>query len=242
MSTLVNTPGVVLHCTHYSESSVIARIFTRELGVRSFMVKGVRGRNGRVKQNMLQPLSVVELTAYNNPRADLHYVKEMCLLHDDAAEDSMVYNALRFFKAELLYKTLREEVPQPELFDYVADGLPYPAAHQPVMFMLQLSRHLGIEPLDNYSRLAPYFEPDEGRFGADPAPPAGAPGHGTGFDGESSLLLHHYLQAAHNTMPLPAATQRQRNTLVDLLIAYYSIHLNGFRHFTSHDILHTVLN
>lgn len=241
MRTLLTTDGLVLHTTHYSESSVIARIFTRELGVRSFMVKGVRGRGGRTKQNQLQPLSHIELTAYNNPRAEINYIKEINLLHDSGG--TMVENALRFFKAELLYKTLRNEDPQPELFAYVTETSPHPAAHQPILFMLRLSRYLGIEPLDNYSAGTPCFDLAEGRFAALPmqaadSQTAGAPA----FDTANSVLLHQYLQSLHNQQPLPGANQRQRTELIDLLLAYYSTHLNEFRHFTSHEILHTVLN
>lgn len=241
MRTLITTDGVVLHCTHYSESSVIARIFTRELGVSSFMVKGVRGRSGRMKQNQLQPLSHIELTAYHNPQADIHYVKEINLRN--SCDTTMVDNALRFFKAELLYKTLRNEEPQPELFDYVTASAPQPAAHQPVLFMLRLSRYLGIEPLDNYGAASPCFDLAEGRFASTPlqaadAQTAGAPA----FDTANSVLLHQYLQYVHDQQPLPVASQRQRSELVNLLLAYYSTHLNDFHHFTSHEILHTVLN
>lgn len=241
MRTLLTTDGVVLHCTHYSESSVIARVFTRELGVRSYMVKGVRGRGARVKQNQLQPLSHIELTAYNNPRADIHHVKELSLRHDPGS--SMVDNALRFFKAELLYKTLHNEDPQPDLFDYVTEASPYPAAHQPILFMLRLSRYLGIEPLDNYGAHTPCFDLAEGRFAATPVQAADMQtASAPAFDTDSSLLLHQYLQSIHHQLPLPAAPQRQRTELINLLLAYYSTHLNEFRHFTSHEILHTVLN
>lgn len=240
MSTLITTDGIVLHSTHYSESAVIARIFTRAMGVQSYMVKGVRGRNGKVKQNQLEPLSHIELTAYNNPRAEIQYVKEITLRHA-VADSSMVDNALRFFKAELLYKTLRNDDPQPVLFDYVTAASPYPAAHQPILFLLHLSRHLGIEPLDDYSDRTPHFNPDEGHFEAT-VTVTGDKAATTVFDPESSTLLHLYLQTVHHEAPLPAATQSQRNRLLDLLLAYFGSHLNEFHHFTSHEILHTVLN
>ena len=51
---LLSTPGLVLHTTPYSESSVVAKVFTRQLGVRSYIIKGVRGPRGRVKQICLQ--------------------------------------------------------------------------------------------------------------------------------------------------------------------------------------------
>ena len=236
MSTLVTTDGIVLHSTHYSESSIIARVFTRTMGVQSYMVKGVRGHGGRVKQNQLQPLNHIEITAYNNPRAEIQYVKEINLRHSHTA--SMVDNALRFFKAELLYKTLRNNDPQPDLFDYVTSDTHQPAAHQPILFMLCLSRHLGIEPLDNYGGSKKYFHTGKGHFDATPD----SDNDTALFDLESSRLLHEYLQTCHSLQPPPDASLPQRNRLLDLLLAYFGIHLDEFHHFTSHEILHTVLN
>ena len=51
---LLSTPGLVLHTTPYADTSVVAKVFTRQLGVRSYIIKGVRSRTGKVKQNMLQ--------------------------------------------------------------------------------------------------------------------------------------------------------------------------------------------
>ncbi len=53
---LLSTPGLVLHTTPYGESSVVAKVFTRQLGVRSYIIKGVRNGRSRVKQNLMQPL------------------------------------------------------------------------------------------------------------------------------------------------------------------------------------------
>ena len=69
----------MLHTTPYSESSVVAKVFTRQLGVRSYIIKGVRGRGGRVKQNLLQPLSSLDMVVYNNEKTDLNYIKELSL-------------------------------------------------------------------------------------------------------------------------------------------------------------------
>ena len=102
----------------------------------------------------------------------------------------MSRHALRFFMTELLYKTLREEEPMPELFDYVVGAMhpqsPIPAAQLPITFMLSVSRHMGIEPLDNYSPREPLFDMLAGRYQYS--------GEHT-LDGSTSLLLHHYLQA-----------------------------------------------
>ncbi len=228
----ISTPGLVLHTTPYAESSVVAKVFTRQLGVRSYMVKGVRGNRGRVKQNLLQPLSSLDMVVYVNPKADLNHVKEISPRHPGQDSDP-VANALRFFMTEVLYKTLREEEPMPALWDYVDavganDYSPSPAQF-PILFMLTVARHLGIEPMDNHSRREPLFDLQQGRFVAAPTE--------TTLPPTLSEALHNYLSdgATHN-FPL-----RTRRELLNALIAYFQLHLNGFSHFHSHEILHTIL-
>ena len=238
----LSTSALVLHTTAYSETSVIAKIFTRQLGVRSYILKGVRKGGSRTKQNLLQPLSYLDLVVYNNPKTRINYLKEIAP-HRDVNQtpsmddlNDMSRHALRFFMTELLYKTLREEEPMPELFDYVVESLNVQGnssiAQLPVTFMLSVSRHMGIEPLDNYSAREPLFDMQAGRFqysGTYTLPPS------------TSLLLHSYLQSMHENTPAPVATLAQRTELINRLLDYFQIHLSEFRNFKSHEILHTVL-
>lgn len=241
MTPTLSTQALVLHTTAYSESSVIAKIFTRQLGVRSYILKGVRKGGGRTKQNLLQPLSYLDLVVYNNPKTQLNYLKEIAPhrtvqpgVMQPGTLDDMSRHALRFFMTELLYKTLREEEPMPDLFDYVVDSLNVQGsvAHIPVTFMLSVSRHLGIEPLDNYSSREPLFDMQSGRYQY-----VGS----TTLDRTTSLLLHSFLQALHEDTPVPVATLAQRTELINRLLEYFQMHLSEFRNFKSHEILHTVL-
>lgn len=245
MSRLITTEGIVLHTTPYSEHSMVARIFTRQLGIQSCMVRGVRSRNGHTKQNQLQPLEHIELTLYHNPRHDIHHVKEMRVKHPVTPD--IVQTALRFFKAEVLYKTLRPAEPQPNLFDYVAEesDSPCPIAHQPLVFLLGLSRHLGIEPLDNYDEKSPLFSPEEGCFISERTMglPTSTEEHRVlTFTAEESLLFHQYLQVFHRNAASPSLTTAQRENLFEQVLKYYDIHLEGFGRPKSVDILHTILH
>ncbi len=231
---MIATPAIVLHTTPYGETSVIVKVFTRLIGVRSYVIKGVRGRNARVKQNLLQPLTFLDMVVYDNPKADLNYVKELsprgaCL------ENAPVENALRFFMTEVLYKSLQEAEPMPALFDYVESVQPCPAL--PISFLLTVARHLGIEPLDNCCNAEPLFDLQEGRFVSSATETTLSP--------QLSTMLHEYLLSSHTTL-LPGEGPgmrplQSRRALIDALLAYYQMHLTTFRHFTSHEILHTVL-
>ena len=214
---LLSTPGLVLHTTPYAESSVVAKVFTRQLGLRSYIIKGVRGRSGRVKH-----------------RSDLNYTKELSSRHPGAPSDP-VGNSLRFFMTEVLYKVLREAEPMPALWDYVeneqwrSDGTE--TRDVPIRFMLAVATFMGIEPLDNHSLRESWFDLQEGRF-------VGAATETT-LSPNLSSLLHAYLSSRD---PHPYAhSAKLRGDLLDALIAYFQLHLSGFSHFHSHEILHTIL-
>ncbi len=103
----------------------MAKVFTRHLGLRSYIIKGVRGRSGKVKQNLLQPLSALDMVVYDNPRTELNYIKEISPRHPEAfvqQDNHAVAHSLRFFMTEVLYKALREAEPMPDLFDYVEES------------------------------------------------------------------------------------------------------------------------
>ena len=247
---LLSTHGLVLHTTNYSETSVIAKIFTRQLGVKSYIVKGVRGGRSRVKQNLLQPLSYLDMVVYNNPHAAINYAKEMRPAESfSTLSTNSIRTAIVFFMSELLYKTLHEEEPNQPLFDYVTDTLCSldSAAHisgsLPVCYLLKVSRYLGIEPLDNYSRHEPCFNLKEGRYMALPSSRTllTDPNADYFLDGDTSVQLHYYLDAINQDAPPPVMPLAVRTNLINTLLLYYQTPLTDFRNFKSHEILHAVL-
>lgn len=246
---LLNTQGIVLHTVNYSETSVVAKIFTRQLGERSYLVKGVNKARSRTKRNLLQPLSYLDMTVYDNNRRQLQYIKEMqparqltrCVT--DSAKTSIL-----FFMNEVLYKTIKEEEPNPQLFDYVVrqmehlDATNEPLGNYPILFLLRLSRYLGIEPRNNYSRQEPCFQLHEGRFLAPPTRWTDPRDLDYYLEEGVSVVLHHFLEAAYCDTPCPILGAEKRRALTDTLVQYYRVHLPDFFNLKSADILHTVLN
>lgn len=232
---LASTPGLVLHTTPYAETSVVVKVFTRLFGVQSYIIKGVRGHSGRVKQNMLQPLTSLDMVVYVNPKNNLNHVKELTPRHtitkaEQQSSNQEIDNALRFFKTEVLYKALREGEPMPELYDYV-ENVTGNHRDTPIWFLLTVAHHLGIEPMDNHSIREPLFDLQEGRYVSVSTE--------TTLSTALSAMLHEYLSPFNSHLSTFNLTERR--SLIDALIAYYQLHLSGFRNFNSHEILHTVL-
>lgn len=232
---LITTPGLVLHTIPYAETSTIAKVFTRHLGVQSYIVKGARGRTSRNRQSILQPLSCIDMVVYDSGHSTLHHVKEITLKHPSSYDDH-VGNALRFFEAEVLYKTLQEGEPYPSLWDYTENIIycnqPQPVAVTPLLFMLTVAHHLGIEPLDNHTPHTPFFDLQEGRYVACQTEYTASP--------TLSSMLHRFQQSLACDTTIPHYSLQERNNLLDMLIAYFQLHLSGFNKFNSHIILHTI--
>lgn len=260
---LVTTQGLVLHTTKYAETSIVAKIFTRELGLRSYIVKGIRSASGRTKQNLMQPLSHLEMTVYDNPKKQLQYIKEMHpARHYAAINSDSIRMALVFFMDEVLYKSLKEEEPNRNLFDYVVEELqrlggteltdieepqPKPNRQQhystfPIHFLLRTARYIGIEPMDNYSTKEPMFNLKEGRFQSMPnGYSATLPDSDYYLDMTSSSHLHSCLTSTHRSEQMPQLTAKQRSATLNNLLEYYQVHLTDFKNFKSHEVLHAVL-
>ena len=85
---IISTPGIVLHTTPYGETSLIAKVLTRELGLRSYIVKGVRTQAARTKQGLFQPMTELDMVVYNNTKTDLNYTKELSPRHPETLTQS----------------------------------------------------------------------------------------------------------------------------------------------------------
>ena len=247
---LLSTQGLVLHTFPYSESSLIVRVFTERMGVKSYVIKGARKATSRVQQALLQPLSWLDMVVYDNPRTPLNYIKEFTPLYH-TAESDQVTNALMFFMDELLYRTLREGEPMPELFRYAqsttqalkqSNNQTIKQSSIPLTFLITVAKHMGIAPLNNYCIHEPCFSIPEGRFVSGSVFDATPHGELDLVPEDVSSALHDYLEAVYTNTAPPNHSLSTRTQLIAVLIDYYKHHLAYFGKFTSHEILHTVLS
>ncbi|RPG56903.1 MAG: DNA repair protein RecO, partial [Flavobacteriales bacterium TMED235] len=65
---LIKTNSIVLSTLKYSDSSLIARCYCKELGLKSFLLKGIlSSKKGGLKKSLFQPLNIISLiTQVNN--------------------------------------------------------------------------------------------------------------------------------------------------------------------------------
>lgn len=236
---LVNTRGIVLHHLNYSETSIIAKIYTEQFGLQSFLVKGVRQKKSRTRMNLFGPLSLVEMVMVYKEKSSLHHLREISSAYPATGiATDMRRTALALFINELLYKSIHGEEPDPALFAFIEDSvkdLDTSTGHLAffhMKFALELTQFLGFSPHDNYSDHSLYFDLQEGAYIS--APPL----HPYFLDKALSAYWHQLL-SRQITDEWPSAI---RDTLLLRILDYYRLHLPEFREMKSHEILREVMH
>lgn len=239
---LQRTRGIFLHKLNYSETSVIARIYTEAFGLQAFMIRGVRKRKARFAPGLLQPLSLLELVVYYKEKNQLQNVKE---LRSAEPYTSLPYDIKKSMVAvfinEVLNKTLKEEEANPGLFEFLfssflyLDRLETGYANFHLMFLLKLSEYLGFYPALPEGETG-YFDLQEGEFSAR------LPMHPHYMNRELSALLLEFMHCGFVGIDTIKLSGNRRNQFLEQLLLFYGLHVPGFGELKSHQILRSLLN
>ena len=70
---LIKTNAIVFSTLKYGDSSLIARCYCKELGLKSFMLKSIlSSKKGQLKKSLFQPLNIITLiTQVKNENKDV---------------------------------------------------------------------------------------------------------------------------------------------------------------------------
>lgn len=221
---LHKTPGVVFRFTKYGETSIIVNIFTELFGLQSYIVNGVRSKNGSQKIALFQPLTLLDLVVYHRENANLNRIKEVkCLYPYQTIPMDMRKSAIAIFLNEVINKTVKEESHAQGLCTFMIrsfiafDSLTEHAENFHLIFLLRLSRLLGFGAHSVIEVL--------GARMADP---------------QTEQWLHILLTADYGDEL--AITNAQRRELLDHILRFYADHLENMGELRSIQVLREVLN
>jgi DNA repair protein RecO (recombination protein O) len=214
--------AIVLRTTRYSETSVIALMYTDLFGMQSYMINGVRKQKAKITAGMLQPLCLVDAEVYHKTQGDIQRLNELRLepvLNGILSDPSR--GVVAMFAAEVLTRAIREEEGQQELFDYLSHHIQLLDIHpQPLFALLQLllglSARLGFQP-EARGAGGNWLNLTEGRFEAQ-RDQRSAYARPESADQIAVLLDQRLLNKL----------EVKRNTLRDMLLLY-QLHLPGFK-------------
>lgn len=239
----VKSQGIVLNCIKYSETSVIARIYTREQGLLSFMINGVRTAKNTAKAAMLQAGTLLNLDFSFQENKNLLRIKEFkrAYIYHSVPFD-VRKSAILLFITEIINKTLHEREVNEEQFDFLYEQLlmldkieeANPFYH--FQFLLYYSLHLGFSPSNNFGENKPFFDLKKGQFISE---------KDRNFDvlnREESLLIHELLCSEIFIRPDINFQRSIRNAVLQRLLDFYGLHIETFRNVQSHIILESVFD
>jgi len=150
---LKKTTGIVLSSIKFKETSIIVKIFTRELGLKSYLIHGVRSQSKSSKIALYQPLTLLDLVVYDKANAGLNRISEARLLRNNhLISFEFTRTGIALFITEVITKSIYENYQNESLFDFLeksVEELDHPATKLdlfPLAFLTGLASYLGFAP------------------------------------------------------------------------------------------------
>ena len=238
---LIKTKGIVLRSIKYAETSLICDIYTEELGLRTYIISGVRKQKAKVGASLLQIMTLLDLVVYNRKDRDLNRTKE---IKPDLLYRSIPFDvrkrAIGTFMTELLRKTIREAEPHSELFNFLRnsflflDETPHNPANLHLHFMVELSYYLGFMPGGAYSDDMPYFDLRGGIFTPD------EPDQIYCIHPEGAAILSQFMTKSIPETHTIECSNEIRQGLLDKLILFYRYHVENMQELNAHLVLREI--
>jgi len=219
---IVKTRGIVFRFTKFKETSIIVTIFTEQFGLQAYIVNGVRSKSAKNRIALYQPLTLLNLVVYHRENANIERIKEIsCLYPYRSLMSDVKKSSLAMFLNELLNKTVKDESHAAEIFEFLCQSLIALDSQQEgyenfhLIFMLKLCRFLGFGVYNLNEVLG-----------------------GRVTDDETEKILIALLKADYNT-PLKI-NNSQRRILLELLLKFYTDHMENLGELKSVQVLRDV--
>ena len=218
------TEGISINYIKYKDTSIIARVFTRDYGLQSLIINGIRSKNSRKNPGYFEPFSVLELVLYFSKDKDLHRLSEFRPKHMlSNIRTDMKKSAITLFLSEVLAKVLQAEKHENiALFEYLeASVVAFDHAVENdenfhLQFLIKLTTFLGFG-----------FEPSLIQDHV-------VTGHASQIDEFAESL------ATEDFFVPISASGKMRSETLDMILKYYQYHLGHALEIRSLEVLKSV--
>ncbi len=239
MAEIYKTWGIVFRCIKYSETSVIVDIYTAAKGMRSFIISGLNSKKNKSKAACFQHLNIVDIVAYEKPNGGLARIKEHGLryFYKNLPLD-VVKSSVGLYVLEVSRNAIKESEGNPELYRFIETFLIRLDEHSthlgllPIKFMLDLAKHLGIVPMENYSASKCYLDLYEGKFVSLETKYT--------ISKRESNWIYILMKTEVSDLGIIIMTKEERTIVLDELIKYYTLHLDHFKKLNSVSVLREI--
>ena len=239
---LHKTRGIVFKTTDYSESSIVVQIFTEKFGLQSYIINGAKKPKAKISRNMLQPLHLVDMVVYHKSNGSVQRIAE---LKNSPVLQSIPYDVIKsciaMFLNEVLYKSVKQQTPDGTIFDFLFNSIELldhktaGLANFHLLFLIQLTRYLGFYPHGGLAAEANYFDMKNGVFSNY------KPDSVTYLSPPHTKNFYTLLKSGFGMLDEVKLNNDERRYLINKLLEYYAMHIEGFGNIRSHEVLEEVL-
>ena len=237
---VVHTELIVLSRLRYGDTSLIVRAYTRELGLQSYMVKGVlkptkTGLKPSYFQSLTRLNAVVTYSAKSQKLESIREAKPAAKSNGFSAD--VLKSNVALFMAEVLSMLLSEEQEDQQLYHFLTDQIDQldTEAVGPdylILFLLRLAHFMGCFP-DKGFEPSQVFDLSQGLFTE--------PQHAlTPLSTEASELLYRYLGTNFDKDQRINASKANRQEVLEGLLRYFSFQIAGFKFPKSLEIIQSI--
>jgi DNA repair protein RecO (recombination protein O) len=238
---LVTTKAIVIHVIKYSDTSLIAKLYTEVDGLKSYMIKGVlKSKKGKLKPAYFQPLTLLNITANHNSKGRLCSIKEAHVLYPNTSiYKSVVKQSIVLFLSEVLSNCVQEEEANKLLYQYLENAVYWLDNHDKIsnfhlLFLLNLTKFLGFYP-DTSDHHKNGFNLIEGSF-------TDSTNTNDTISGEKLTQFNRLLGIDFDDVENISFHKSERQVVLQIIIRYFELHLDGFRKPKSLNILEAVFS
>jgi DNA repair protein RecO (recombination protein O) len=239
------TEAIVLRTQVFQESSLIVGLYTRELGSRSCLVKGVRTAKGSKKHALFQVGNVLNVVLYEKPGRSLQHISEsefaLHLVQTSHQPQRMVYAMLA---CEVFAQAIRQEEPDPRVYSLLRNYLQQTNLIQQGYFAAL--GHLLVQLL-NQCGICPQLELPEQL--PDPLPALEFDAQmgcvqvaNFGVTDTTAVLLTYLIRLQRDSLPSIQASPTERKKFLKDVFRFMELHLPEFRSPRSLEVFEAVFS
>ncbi|NGX82888.1 DNA repair protein RecO [Aequorivita sp. KMM 9714] len=238
---VVATKAIVFSAIKYSEADLIAVCYTEAAGIKTYLLRNIlKSKKGKLRTSFFQPLTQLEIIADHKNKGTLEYIKDAKVfypyqtLHTDIVKSSLV-----MFLSEMLKNCIREEEVNEELYSFLENSFIWldqndEVANFHIYFLLKLSMYLGFYP--DTSRIeGKYFNIEAGLFQTTDF-------ENICFEGPQVESFKKFFSVNAKNLNDIKLTKDDRKLVLELILTYYSFHVQGYHKPKSLAILNQLFN
>jgi len=240
----IRSDAIILRTVKYGDSSMVLTVFGPDCGLLSLITSVSRTSKKGLRQPLMQVLTLVEIVYSDKSKGELKRLQELRLLHPyQEIPFNPVKSCLALFLAELLSKSLKEEVASPQLYQFLKEAFIFLDDEQASLgnflpaFLMDFSAYLGFEPRFKKDSEAPYFDLlDAEEIFKEPL-------HSYYIYGnEAQIWAALQAEGYKKSASVALSNSGQRRQVLENMLSYYRLHFNDFGKLKSLPVLYDLLH